>query len=305
MGTVPIAGTSKPHPEIGLGLWNLGRWTHDDELREEATVAHALEAGVRWLDTAEVYGAGRSERILGGVLARDPGLATESFVVSKVSWEHLRPAQIRAAIQGTLERLDRPSVDLYLVHAPDDRVPIADTMGVFAELAESGKIGAIGVSNFDVPRLAAAQAALAPRRIAVDQIRYNLIDREEGDELREHCARTGVAIEAYTPLAHGLLTGRFLGSGSMPAANRRGSRRLDGEHAAATMGQVRALAGIARKAGVPLASVALHWLRRQGALPLFGASRPEQVDANLLAWGTPVPDEVLDAADAVTRPNHD
>ena len=303
--SVPISGTSKPHPEIGLGLWNLGRWTRQDELREESTASHAIEAGIRWLDTAEVYGAGRSERILGGVLARHAGISPEPFVASKVSWEHLRPAQVRAAIQGTLERLDRPMVDLYLVHAPDDRVPIADTMGVLAELAEDGRIGAIGVSNFTVPQLDEAQSALGPRKIAVNQIRYNLIDRDDGDELRDHCARAGVILEAYTPLAHGLLTGRFLTSESIPAANRRGSRRMDAEHAESTLAQVRDLATIAEKAEVNLAAVALHWVRRQGALPLFGASRPEQVDANLRAWATPVPDDVLDAADAVTRSAHD
>lgn len=300
--SVPISGTSKPHPEIGLGLWNLGRWTRQDELREESTASHAIEAGIRWLDTAEVYGAGRSERILGGVLARHAGISPEPFVASKVSWEHLRPAQVRAAIQGTLERLDRPMVDLYLVHAPDDRVPIADTMGV---LADDGRIGAIGVSNFTVPQLDEAQSALGPRKIAVNQIRYNLIDRDDGDELRDHCARAGVILEAYTPLAHGLLTGRFLTSESIPAANRRGSRRMDAEHAESTLAQVRDLVTIAEKAEVTLAAVALHWVRRQGALPLFGASRPEQVDANLRAWATPVPDDVLDAADAVTRSAHD
>ena len=177
-------------------------------------------------------------------------------------------------------------------------------MTVLAELADADRIGAIGVSNFSLTQLTAAQAALGTRPIAVNQVRYNLIDREEGDELRAYCARTGVILEAYTPLAHGLLTGRFLEPDSMPHANRRGSRRLDADHAESTFAQVRELATIAQEAEVPLAAVALRWLRRQGALPLFGASGPEQIDANLEAWATAVPDDVLDRADAITRSGH-
>lgn len=301
IASVPLLGTTKSHPEMGLGLWNRGRWTHADDAETERTLEHAIAQGVRWFDTAEVYGAGRSERLLGAVLSRHEDVRRDSLIVSKVSWEHLRTAQVRAAIQGTLERVGLPSIDLYLVHAPDDRVPIAETMGALAELLDDHRVGAVGVSNFTLPELEAAEAALAPHPVVVNQVRYNLLDREDGDPLREHCRAKGIWLEAYSPLAHGLLTGRYLTDGDIPAASRRGVRRFDAEHLAETLARARALDAIARRAGVPLAALALRWLRRQGALPLFGATRPEQVDANLAAWSVAVADDVLDAADAVTR----
>ena len=301
IGAVPIPGDAGNHPEVGLGLWNRGRWTHDETERVEATIERALAAGVRWFDTAEVYGAGRSERVLGGVLSRHPGIDPPPFVVSKVSWEHLRPTQLRAAIQGSLERLDRPSLDLYLVHAPDARVPIGETMQELQRIADEGRIRAIGVSNFTVPELEAAQAALAPRRIVANQVRYSLLDREEGDAVREHCARHGILLEAYSPLCHGLLAGRYLPTGEIPAAARRGVRLFDADHLPATLAAARKLAALAARAQVPLAAIALRWLRRQGALPIFGATSPDQVDANLAAWAAPVPPELLDAADEIAR----
>ncbi|MGI0067609.1 MAG: aldo/keto reductase [Thermoplasmata archaeon] len=298
---MPLRGTSATHPEIGLGLWNRGRWTAASEGETTSTIEWALDQGMRWFDTAEVYGAGRSERILGEVLERRPGDRRASLIVSKVSWEHLRAAQVRAAIQGTLERIALPSIDLYLVHAPDDRVPIAETMGVLAELADQKRIGAVGVSNFTLPQLEEAEAALAPHAVVVNQVRYNLLEREDGDPLREHCRAKGIWIEAYSPLAHGLLAGRYLADGEIPAAARRGVRRFDPEHLEATLARARALDALAKKAHIPLASLALHWLRRQGALPLFGATQPTQIDANLSAWATSVPEDVLEAADALTR----
>ncbi|MEM0129679.1 MAG: aldo/keto reductase [Thermoplasmata archaeon] len=299
--SVPLPGGGPEHPVLGLGTWNRGRWSHAETERAQAVVEHALARGIRWLDTAEVYGAGRSERIVGAALERNPDLSPPPFVATKVSWEHLRPLPLRAALQGSLERLGRPVADLYLVHAPDPKVPIAETMGELAAQVEAGRIRSVGVSNFSVAELEAAQAAFAPRAIAVNQVSYSLLDREDGDALLEHCARTGVRIEAYSPLYHGLLAGRPADPSRIPAAVRRGVLGLDPDHLPRTLAAARALRAIADRAGVPLAAIALHWLRRQGALPVFGASRPEQVDAALAAWATEVPPEVLDRADAASR----
>lgn len=304
IGTVEVTGLRKPHPEIGVGLWNRGRWERDTEEAIAATIDRALDRGITWLDTAEVYGAGRSERLLGAALGEHEALVPRLFIVTKVSWEHLRPAQVRAAIQGSLERLGRTKVDLYLVHAPDDRVPITDTMATLAALQDEGRIDAIGVSNFSVEELEAAQSALGKRSIAVNQVRYNLIEREDGDPLREYCRSHGVLLEAYTPLCHGLLTGRYLKDGAIPAASRRGVRSFSAEKIDATLERARALERLAKENGVPLSSIAFHWLRLQGAAPLFGASRADQVDANLAAWAIRPPRSVLEAADAITAGGH-
>ena len=300
IGTLKLPGLAKPHPEIGLGLWNRGRWERETEAEISATIDRALERGIRWLDTAEVYGAGRSERILGAALGEHESLIPELLIVTKVSWEHLRRAQVRAAIQGSLERLGRPQVDLYLVHAPDPRVPIDETMTTLGEIMDEGRISAIGVSNFSVDQLEVAQRALGSRRIVVNQVRYNLLEREDGDPLREYCRSHEVLIEAYTPLCHGLLAGRFLTKGEIPAATRRGVRAFAPDRAEATLEKARELKRIAEGAGVPLASLAFHWLRLQGAAPLFGGSAPGQVDDNLAAWVRRPSDATLQAADAVT-----
>jgi myo-inositol catabolism protein IolS len=300
--TLPLAGSRRPHPAFGLGLWGLGRWDAEDEARTKATIAHAWERGLRWFDTAEVYGNGRSERILGEVLRRTAGGAGDAFVVTKVSWEHLRPSQVRAALVGSLERLARSSVDLYLVHAPDPHVPLADTMGALEVLWKEGKVGAIGVSNFSEEELEEASRHLAEAKIAVNQVEYNLFNREEGDGVREYCRRAGILIEAYTPLARGLLHGRYLEGPRVPAEVRRFAHRLfEDDRLPVIRERAKRLQALATDSGVPLAAIALHWLRARGAVPLAGMSRPEQVDSNLEAWATRPSDAVIAKADAIAR----
>ncbi|MGA8664093.1 MAG: aldo/keto reductase [Thermoplasmata archaeon] len=299
---LPLAHGKKPHPALGLGLWGIGRWKPEEEARTKATIGRAYELGFRWFDTAEVYGGGRSERVLGDVLTRAAGGAPDAFVTTKVSWEHLRPAQVRASLINSLERLGRSTVDLYLVHAPDARVPLADTMGALEGLWKEGRVGAIGVSNFGLEELEEAAKHLSEARVAVNQVRYNLFDRDEFDPVRDYCAKHGILIEAYTPLARGILTGRYLDGMRVPPEVKRFARRLEDEdHLQSVLDRARSLKALADEAGVPLASVALHWLARNGAAPIVGMSRPDQVDANLTAWRTAVPDRVLTRADALAR----
>lgn len=302
IGAIELATGRKPHPELGLGVWALGRWGPEDEARTKATVGRAYERGIRWFDTAEVYGNGRSERVLGEVLARTCAQGSESFVTTKVSWEHLRPAQVRASLVTSLNRLARSSVDLYLVHAPDPHVPLSETMPVLEALWKEGKVGAIGVSNFGVEELEEAARHLGEARIAVNQVRYNLFDRDEADPVRDYCAGHEILVEAYTPLARGILSGRYLDSERIPADVRKfASRLFEPDRLPELLTRGRALRELAAGANVPLASVALHWLRSRGTVPVFGASRPDQIDENLAAWSVVPPDRVLAEADAIAR----
>ncbi len=300
IGTIPLPGSPKPHPALGLGLWGLGRWDPEDEARTKATIGRAYEVGFRWFDTAEVYGNGRSERVLGDVLRRTANGAPDAFLVTKVSWEHLRPAQVRASLVNSLERLARDAVDLYLVHAPDPHVPLAETMGALEALWKEHRVGAIGVSNFGVEELEEASRHLSEARIVVNQVRYNLFDREDADPVREYCERQGILLEAYTPLARGLLHGKYLDGKRVPPEVRRFTNRIfEPDRLPEILRRARGLRDLADEAGVPLASVALHWLRWRGAAPLVGASRPAQIDENLAAWSVRPPDEVLRKADAI------
>jgi aryl-alcohol dehydrogenase-like predicted oxidoreductase len=300
--TIPLGAGAKPHPAIGLGLWGLGRWTAEDEARTKAAIGRAYERGIRWFDTAEVYGSGRSERVLGEVLHRTTTAGSDTYLVTKVSWEHLRPAQVRAALIGSMARLGRSAIDLYLVHAPDPRVPLKETMPALEALWKEGKVGAIGVSNFSEEQLEEAARHLADARIVVNQVRYNLFDRDEADPVRAYCSKNGILLEAYTPLARGVLSGRYLDRQRVPADVRKFANRLfEPERLPAILDRAREIRELARSAGVPLASVALHWLRRQGAAPVFGASRPEQVDEDLAAWAVRPADSVLAKADRIAR----
>jgi aryl-alcohol dehydrogenase-like predicted oxidoreductase len=302
IGSVPLVAGRKAHPALGLGLWAQGRWTPADEARTKATIGRAYERGFRWFDTAEVYGGGRSERILGDVLARAAGGAPEVFLTTKVSWEHLRPAQVKASLINSLERLGRPAVDLYLIHAPDAKVPLAETIPALEALWKDGRIGAIGVSNFGMEELEEAARHFTQTRIAVNQVRYNLFDRDEADPVREYCRTHEILLEAYSPLARGLLHGRYLDAEKPTAEFKRFiQRQSETDLLPELLGRARALQAFAKEADVPLASIALHWLERNGAAPIVGASRPDQVDGNLTAWGVHPPASVLDRADAIAR----
>ncbi|MCI4349499.1 MAG: aldo/keto reductase, partial [Thermoplasmata archaeon] len=276
---MPMGPRGPAHPPIGLGLWAVGRWKEEDEARTQATMVHALGLGIRWFDTAEVYGTGRSERLLGNVLRSVSPRPEGLLVGTKVSWDHLRPEQVRAALLGSLRRLGLPSVGLYLVHAPDPHVPISDTMHALEALWKEGRIGAIGVSNFSVAELEAAQASLVEARIVVNQVRYNLFDREDGDPVLDYCRSKDIVVEAYTPLLRGLLAGRYLDGIKPPSEVRTYTHRLLGDESLpGVIARAKRLRTLAASAKVPMASLALHWLRRRGAAPLFGASRTEQVD---------------------------
>ncbi|HYA10210.1 MAG TPA: aldo/keto reductase [Thermoplasmata archaeon] len=302
IGSVPLAVGPKRHPLLGLGLWGLGRWSAEDEARTKATIARAYELGVRWFDTAEVYGAGRSERLVGEVLRRAAGGAEDALVVTKLSWEHLRAGQVRASLVRSLDRLGRRSVDLYLVHAPDPHVPLAETMGALEALWKEGRVGAIGVSNFSVAEMEEAARHLSGTRLVVNQVRYNLFDRDDAEAVLPYCREHGIVVEAYTPLARGLLHGRYLDGRRPPAEVRQFAQDLFGaSRLPEIVARARALRELATASGTSLPSIALHWLRARGAAPVFGASRPAQVDANLAAWASRPSEDVLERADAIAR----
>lgn len=299
---LPMGEGKARHPELGFGLWNLGRWEHEEERRARATLDRALERAIPWVDTAEVYGAGRSERIVGDALARRGAGAPRPFVTTKVSWEHLRAAQVRASLIGSRQRLGLPKVDLYLVHAPDPHVPLRETMGAMEALYKDGAIGGIGVSNFSVEELEAAQAALSEARILVNQVRFNLFEREDAEPVLDYCRAHQIVLEAYTPTSRGLLAGRFLtGEGPPKGDVRHGRGLFASDRFPDYQRRAQRLAELAEDAGVPPAALALRWLAGQGVAPVFGASSPEQVDATLEAWAARPDAGTLARADRIAR----
>ena len=222
----PLGRTGERLPEVGLGTWRYRGGP--------APLLRGLELGANLIDTAEMY---RTEDAVGQAIAADPGPV---FLATKVSGSHLRRDEVWRAAEASLQRLQVPQIDLYQVHWPNRSVPISETMGAMEELAERGLVRYIGVSNFSVAELQAAQAALRHHPIVSNQVLYNLKARRIERDLLPYCAANGITILAYTPLADGSLAGRAPG-------RQLGRRRSD------------ALWRIAAETGQTAAQVALNW----------------------------------------------
>jgi aryl-alcohol dehydrogenase-like predicted oxidoreductase len=283
---------------VGLGGNNFGRRLDLEGTR--AVVEAALDAGITFFDTADVYGGGNSERFLGEilegrreqvVLATKFGMGTQSVRPAAGSREYLR-----AALARSLERLRTDYVDLFYYHRPDGATPIADTVAAMSELVEEGSIRAIGVSNFDGRQLDEAVEA-AP--VAALQNEYSLLQREAEREVLPRSRTLGVSFIPYFPLASGLLTGKYRRGQRAPAGSRLEGRydRLTGE----AFDRVETLEEFAKERGHTLLELAIAGLASQPGIPsvIAGATSPEQVRANAgaAAWHLAEPelDELLSA----------
>lgn len=225
----PLGRTGELLPEVGLGTWRYRGGA--------APLLRGLELGANLIDTAEMY---RTEAAVGQAIAAAPGPV---FLATKVSGSHLRRDEVLRAAEASLQRLQVPHIDLYQVHWPNRSVPMAETMGALEELAERGLVRYIGVSNFSVAELQAAQAALRHHPIVSNQVLYNLKARRIERDLLPYCAANGITILAYTPLADGSLAGRAPGRQGLLG----GRRRHD------------TLWRIAAETGKTAAQVALNW----------------------------------------------
>jgi aryl-alcohol dehydrogenase-like predicted oxidoreductase len=191
---------------VGLGAWEAGgdQWGHRPDEEAVRAMHAAIDAGITWIDTAEVYGDGRSEALVGRVLRERPG---EVMVFTKVAHfgSGLRPDSIRRAIRGSLERLGTDRVDLYQIHWPaEHEVPVEEAWGTLAELVDEGLTRHIGVSNFD---RALIERSLAIRHVDSVQNRLSLLELRDRERLLPWLAERGVGYLGYAPLAFGLLTG--------------------------------------------------------------------------------------------------
>jgi aryl-alcohol dehydrogenase-like predicted oxidoreductase len=182
----------------------------------------AWEAGITWFDTADAYGGGRSETYIGEwIRARRPDglrITTKTFNPMDDGEDHgLAPARIHRQIDSSLQRLGVDRVDLYLSHAPDDDVPVAETLGAFEELVGAGKIAAYGMSNVDGPQLREALAAGSPAAV---QNSYSLLDRGVEEDVLPLCREHGIGFQAFSPLAGGWLTGKYRRGEAAPEGSR-------------------------------------------------------------------------------------
>lgn len=274
---------------MGLGCNNLGR--RIDEQRSREVVLAALDEGITLLDTADIYGDGRSEEFLGRILQgrRDQVVLATKFGMA-VDRGGGAPSYVRTRIEDSLRRLQTDRIDLYQLHQPDPATPVADTLGVLAELVAEGLVREIGCSNFSAEQLREAEAAVAegaPRFVSV-QNELNLLDRADVAEALPEAERLGLAYIPYFPLASGLLTGKFR-RGEPPPAGTRIANWPEPDRAEALSDErfdrIEAFAAYAAERGRTLLELAFAWLlsRPVVASVIAGATRVEQVRANAAA----------------------
>jgi aryl-alcohol dehydrogenase-like predicted oxidoreductase len=295
---------------IGLGSWltyggGVGRE------RTEACTRAAFEAGITFFDTANVYGRGAAERawgeILGGYPRESYVLATKVFFPMGGGDRGLSREQIHKQIDASLKRLRTDHVDLYQCHRHDDAVPLEETMGALTEVVEAGKARFVGFSEWPPAVIARAQAIPGVTRFVSSQPQYSALHRVPEREVFPLCARHGIGQVVWSPLAQGVLTGKYR-RGEPPPADAR---------AAGSMGRfmgrllrpkaldaVQRLRPVADEAGLTMSQLALAWVLRSPYVTsaIVGASRPEQVHENAAAAAVRLSDAEVAAIDAALAP---
>ena len=277
---------------VGLGCNNFG-WRLDVDATSRVVDA-ALDAGINFLDTADIYGGTKSEEFLGKALVgkRDRVvLATKFGMKVDDARQGAKPAYVRQAAEDSLRRLATDHIDLYQLHQPDPTTPIADTLAAMDELVKSGKVREIGCSNFSASQLREAKAAVrdgAARFVSV-QNQYSLLFREPEAEVLPECELEGLAFLPFFPLASGLLTGKYRKGGPEPEGARLSGEggmadRFKNERNVETSEQ---LAELATRRGHNLLELAFSWLasHQSVASVIAGATSPEQVRSNVNAVG--------------------
>jgi len=285
---------------VTMGCWAIvgdATWGAQDEAESLDTISAAIDAGINSFDTAEAYGDGYSEELLGKALVRR---RDQVVIASKVSAAHLSAADVRESCQQSLTRLKTDYLDLYQIHWPSREIPIAETMAALGQLKDEGKIRAIGVSNFG-PR--DMDDVLAIGRCETNQLAYNLLFRPLEHEILPACIANDVGVLCYSPLAQGLLTGKFAEPGDVPHGRARtrhfhkarpSARHTEDGYEAKTFAAIERIRRICDRIGKPMAEVTLAWLvRRDGvASVIAGARRVDQVRQNALAADLELSDDV-------------
>jgi len=296
--------------EFGLGAWQWGDrliWqygqTHSDE-DCRAAFDVSLEAGVRFVDTAEVYGSGRSERLLGQFLQEtdQPVLVATKFF--PFPWRWTKKSLLRA-LKRSLERIGVETVDLYQVHQALPPISIETWMEAMAEAVEEGLTRTVGVSNYNQTQMLQAYSTLSRKNIplAANQVTYSLLNRNiEYDGLLARCKELGVRVIAYSPIEKGLLTGKYTPENPPPGV--RGRRYGDLLPKIGPL--LKLMTGIGQEhGGKSKTQVALNWCICKGTLPIPGAKNADQAEENAGALGWKLTEEEVvkldDASNAILK----
>ncbi len=293
--------------EISLGSW----LTYSGGVEREqarACVEAAFDAGINFIDTANVYGRGASETLLGEVLSGHERssyvLATKVYFEMSPTDRGLSAAQIHKQIDASLQRLQTDYVDLYQCHRYDDQTPLEETMGALTEVVRAGKARHIGFSEWPVQRIDEALALPDVERFVSSQPQYSMLWRAPEAEVIPLCKQVEISQIVWSPLGQGVLTGKYLPGEPPPSDSRAASEEMstfiDRLVEPRVLEAVQRLRPVAEQAGLTMAQLALAWVLREPnvASAIVGASRPEQVHANASASGIELSADTLAAIDA-------
>jgi aryl-alcohol dehydrogenase-like predicted oxidoreductase len=287
MERVNIPGTSLVSSRVALGTWAMGGWMWGgtDEAESIRTIHEALDRGITLIDTAPVYGFGRSEEIVGKALSAD-GQRSRTLIATKVGldWKDGQPfrnaskARIVKEVEDSLRRLRTDVIDLYQVHWPDPKMPVEETAAAMADLYRSGKIRAIGVSNFTTAQMDAFRA-VAPLHTA--QPPYNLFERNIEHDVLPYCVEHNIVALAYGSLCRGMLSGRMTAETQFGGDDlRRRDPKFQMPRFQNYLGAVAALDRFAQENyGKRVIHLALRWVldRADTTIALWGARHPDQL----------------------------
>jgi len=297
-----LANTDITVSTVAFGCWAIVggfNWGHQEEKDSLAALRAAYDAGINFFDSAEGYGAGRSEQLL----AKGLGDVRDQIVIAtKVSPRHFPPKELRAACERSLGYLNSDWIDLYQLHWPNRDIPIEETLGVLQDLKQEGKIRAYGVSNFGRQDLDACLAT--DYAIASNQLAYNLLFRAIEHEILPLCVREEISVLCYSPLMQGLLTGKFASADEVPedrartrhySGNRSQARHGEAGAEAETFAALAQLRSLANDLGEPMADVALAWLLAQEGVTsvIVGGRNADQARRNTRAADLKLPQETL------------
>ncbi|MGD1994628.1 MAG: aldo/keto reductase family protein [Anaerolineae bacterium] len=296
--------------EIALGSWlTFGEAVDEDVTR--ACVKTAVSNGVNFLDSADVYANGEAERVLGRVI-KELGLCRRHLVISSKAWwpmsddvndRGLSRKHVVESVEDSLRRLGTDYLDLFFCHRYDPDVPLEEVVRTMEDLVRQGKVLYWGTSVWSAAQLEAAVGmarnlnAYLPR---VEQPRYNMLDRHIEPEIMPTCARHGIGLTVYSPLAQGLLTGKY--NDGIPQGSRADQGDwLSGELTEENLVKVRQLTEIAQDLGITMAQLALAWILRRPEVSsvITGASRPGHVLDNVQAAEVELSDDVLEEIEGV------
>ncbi|AKR48373.1 MULTISPECIES: aldo/keto reductase [Acetobacter] len=303
--TIAIPGIAKPASRIALGTWAIGgsMWGGADDANASKTIDEALELGINMIDTAPVYGFGHSEEVIGKALEGRRGRVILATKVG-LNWQDgkvfrdSRPARIEEEVEKSLSRLRTDYIDLYQVHWPDTRTPFEETARALENLVKSGKVKALGLSNFSPAQMDEFRK-FAP--VSAVQPPYNLFEREIERDVLPYAEKNNLVVLAYGPLCRGLLSGRMTADRKFEGDD---LRKTDPKFQQPRFGQylqaVEDLKAIANKYGKSMLALAIRWVLDRGpTIALWGARKPEQIAGVDDAFGWKLDAEDMKAIDAI------